>query len=212
VFAFEDGRIVGPERLSTLGVRAVREQTAVGSSLFAQPLMIAAVPLEEGSGSRAQGPEGQGEDASSEAGEATRMMSPEERARAVIERLEERVRAAGVIDSAGALDVAERADYLALLRRWYYRPEKQRAGAILFPNPDGGWPVRRLLNAAAREALGPPREAAAVDREAAKEMKTRVLHEGREGVERVVPVLPKRSRKKIQPMNRVPDGPSTKEE
>ena len=27
-------------------------------------------------------------------------------------------------------------------------------------------------------------------------MKTRVLHEGREGVERVVPVLPKRSRRK----------------
>jgi hypothetical protein len=33
-----------------------------------------------------------------------------------------------------------------------------------------------------------------VDREAAKEMKTRVLHEGREGVERVVPMLPKRKR------------------
>jgi hypothetical protein len=212
VFCFVQGRIVGPERLSTLGVRAVREQTAVGSSLFAQPLMIAAVPLEEGPGSRAQGPEGQGEDAGSEASEATQMMSPEQRARAVIERLDERVRAAGVIDSAGALDVAERADYLALLRRWYYRPEKQRAGAILFPNPDGAWPVRRLLNAAAREALGPPRESAPVDREAAKEMKTRVLHEGREGVQRVVPVLPKRSRKKIQPMNRVPDGPSVKEE
>jgi hypothetical protein len=190
VFAFEQGRIEGPERLSTLGVRAVREQTAVGSSLFAQPLMIAAVPLDEGSGSRAQGPEEQPEDAGSQASEATRMMSPEERARAVIERLEGRVR------SAGAVDVEERGDFLALLRRWYYRPEKQRRGAILFPNADGAWPVRRLLNAAAREALGPPREAAAVDREAAKEMKTRVLHEGREGVERVVPVLPKRARKK----------------
>jgi hypothetical protein len=33
-----------------------------------------------------------------------------------------------------------------------------------------------------------------VDREAAKEMKTRVLHPGREGVERVVPVLPKRAK------------------
>ena len=49
VFAFELGRIAGPERLSTLGVRAVREQTAVGSSLFAQPLMLAPVPLEEAS-------------------------------------------------------------------------------------------------------------------------------------------------------------------
>ncbi|HXS12524.1 MAG TPA: hypothetical protein VN734_07465 [Acidobacteriaceae bacterium] len=182
VFAFGEergGRIVGPERLSTLGVRAVREQTAVGSSLFAQPLMIAAVPLEEG------------ELGSEEVGESGgAALSPEERARAVIERLEARAR------EAGATDIAERCDYLALLRRWHYRPEKQRAGAILFPNPDGAWPVRRLLNAAAREALGPPREAAPVDREAAQEMKTRVLHEGREGVERVVTVLPKRSRRK----------------
>jgi hypothetical protein len=174
VFGFELGRIAGPERLSTLGVRAVREQTVVGSSLFAQPLMIAAVPLEE--------------PADIEAGEAVTVLSPEERTRAVIERLEERVR------EEGAPEIDERCDYLALLRRWYYRPENKRAGAILFPATDGAWPIRRLLNAAAREALGPPKEAAAVDREAAKEMKTRVLHEGREGVERVVPVLPKRKR------------------
>ena len=133
-------------------------------------------------------------------------MSPEERARAAIERLEEQVRAAGTPE------IEERCDYLALLRRWYYRPEKQRAGAILFPNPDGGWPLRRLLNAAAREALGPPREAAPVDREAAKEMKTRVLHEGREGVERVVPVLPKRGRrKKVSPADEASDKPPSKD-
>jgi len=183
VFAFEDGRIVGPERLSTLGVRAVREQTAVGSSLFAQPLMLAAVP-EQGAGQQVS------ESASQEAGGSAAALSPEERARAVIDRLEERVR------HAGAPEIEERCDYLALLRRWYYRPEKQRAGAILFPNSDGAWPMRRLLNAAAREVLGSPRENAAVDREAAKEMKTRVLHPGREGVERVVPVLPKRGRAK----------------
>jgi hypothetical protein len=186
VFAFEQGRIVGPERLSTLGVRAVREQTAVGSSLFAQPLMLAAVPLGEAS-------QQVSELASQRVGEAAQTvatLNPEERARAVIARLEERV------SEAGAPEIDERCDYLALLRRWYYRPENKRAGAILFPNPDGGWPVRRLLNAAAREALGSPREAPPVDREAAKEMKTRVLHEGREGVERVVPVLPKRARRK----------------
>jgi hypothetical protein len=76
--------------------------------------------------------------------------------------------------------------------------------------------MRRLLNAAAREALGKPREMAGVDREAAreaaKEMKTRVLHEGREGVERVVPVLPKRSRsEKTAPADVVHDGPGAKE-
>jgi hypothetical protein len=140
--------------------------------------MRAAVPLEGESASQPVG----------EAAEPAAALNPEERGRAVIERLEERVR------EVGTPEIDERCDYLALMRRWYYRPEKQRAGAILFPNPEGAWPVRRLLNAAAREALGPPREAAPVDREAAKEMKTRVLHEGREGVERVVPVLPKRSR------------------
>jgi hypothetical protein len=206
VFAFEDGRIVGPERLSTLGVRAVREQTAVGSSLFAQPLMLAAVPLEESGGVDAEDAAIQraSDPASDQASGSREVLNPEERARAMIARLEERVR------EAGPPEIDERCDYLALLRRWYYRPEKQRAGAILFPNPDGGWPVRRLLNAAAREALGPPREAATVDREAAKEMKTRVLHEGREGVERVVPVLPKRSRrKKSVPANGVTDPPTT---
>jgi hypothetical protein len=190
IFAFEQGQIVGPERLSTLGVRAVREQTAVGSSLFAQPLMIAAVPLDNPSEQARRGPREEASQQGGEAAETAAAMNPEERAKAVIERLE------GRVSDAGIPEIDERCDYLALLRRWYYRPEKQRAGAILFPNADGGWPVRRLLNAAAREALGPPREAGPVDREAAKEMKTRVLHEGREGVERVVPVLPKRGRGK----------------
>ncbi len=45
VFLMEGGCIAGPERLSTLGVRAVKEQTSVGSCLFAQPLMLQAVPL-----------------------------------------------------------------------------------------------------------------------------------------------------------------------
>ena len=201
VFAFEQGRIVGPERLSTLGVRAVREQTAVGSSLFAQPLMLAAVPLEEASPQNSElADQRVSELAIQQDDEAAAVLNPEERARALIERLDVRVHEVGVPE------IDERCDCLALLRRWYYRPEKQRAGAILFPNLDGAWPIRRLLNAAAREALGPPREAVPVDREAAKEMKTRVLHEGREGVERVVPVLPKR-RKKVAPA----DVPSIKE-
>jgi hypothetical protein len=206
VFLFDKGRLCGPERLSTLGVRAVREQTAVGSSLFAQPLMLAAVPLEEPAGgkedSKADGPE----DGETVARKATTVESPEKRAAAVVARLEERAA------EAGEPEPLERGDYLALLRRWYYRPEKQRVGAVLLPNPDGGWPMRRLLNAAAREALGKPREIAPVDREAFAGMKTKVIHAGREDVERVVPVLPKRSRtKKTAPAEVPHDGPSAKE-
>jgi excinuclease ABC subunit C len=186
VLLLERGRIVGPERLSTLGVRAVREQTAVGSSLFAQPLMLAAVPLEdEGTGPRAQGPEDD---------RPMSVASPEERARAVLLRLAERA------DEAGEAETAERCDYLSLFRRWYYRPEKQRAGEVFLPNADASWPVRRLLNGAARVVLGDPVQMDAVNREAAREklkaVKTKVIHPGREGVERLVPVLPKRSRRK----------------
>jgi excinuclease ABC subunit C len=46
--------------------------------------------------------------------------------------------------------------------------------------------------------LGPPAAVAPVDRDAAREatkaVKTKVIHAGREGVEREVPVLPTRSR------------------
>lgn len=198
LYLLERGRIVGPKRLSTLGVRAVREQTAVGSSLFAQPLMLEAVPEEPGNREQGAGIGPGGEADGSAPTSQTRDvghpssaqvgLSPEERARAVVAKLE--ARAGGV----GEPSSAELGDALALFRRWYYRPAKHRAGEVILPNADGTWPVRRLLNAAARVALGPPKEAAPVDREAAKVMKTRVLHEGRPDVERVVPVLPKRSR------------------
>ena len=137
VFLFERGRIVGPERLSTLGVRAVREQTAVGSSLFAQPLMLAAVPLAEENplasevekrdeaGLAASLPTSQNRDMGHPLSPpvlSSASLSPEERARAMLLRLAERA------DEAGEAEIAERCDYLSLFRRWYYRPEKQRAG------------------------------------------------------------------------------------
>jgi hypothetical protein len=170
IFLLVAGCIVGPERLSTLGVRAVKEQTSVGSSLFAQPLMLQAVPLE---------------------GETTETTdtasSPEDRARTALEALEGRV--------APSNDLAMLSDHLSLLRRWYYRPEKQRTGEAFLPNPDGSWPVRRILRCAARQVIGDPKPLPDVQREAAskaaKVVKTRILHEGRPDVERVVPVITK---------------------
>jgi hypothetical protein len=164
------GCIVGPERLSTLGVRAVKEQTSVGSSLFAQPLMLQAVPLEG---------------AAAETADASN--SPEDRARTVLDALEALV--------SPSHDLTMLSDHLSLFRRWYYRPEKQRTGEAFLPNPDGSWPVRRILRGAARQALGEPKPLPEVQREAAKkaakDVKTRILHEGRPDVERVVPVITK---------------------
>src|SRR5260370_35072624 len=116
LFLLEGGCLVGPEPLSTPGVRAVREQTSVGSSLFAQPLMLQAIPLE-------------GEPA---AGSATN--SPEERATHALTALEQK---AGKPN-----DLALLSDHLSLLRRWYYRPEKQRIGEIFFATDDRTWPIR----------------------------------------------------------------------
>jgi excinuclease ABC subunit C len=169
LFLLEGGCLIGPERMSTLGVRAVREQTSVGSSLFAQPLMLQAVPLE-------------GESAEDTAN------SPEQRAVNVITTLTEKADICS--------DVALLSDHLSLLRRWYYRPEKQRYGEIFLPNDDGSWPIRRILRGAARMVIGDPKVIPDVQRDAAastaKEIKTRILHEGRPDVERVVAVPPKR--------------------
>jgi excinuclease ABC subunit C len=167
VFLAEGGCLAGPARLSTLGVRAVKEQTSVGSSLFAQPLMLQAVPLED-------------------SGIPSSVDSPEERAKTVLGMLAEKVGGAG--------DVALLSDHLSLLRRWYYRPEKQRAGEVFLPNADGSWPVRRILRGAARMVIGEPAAMADTQRDAAASAKVKILHEGREGVERVVPVV-KRGRK-----------------
>ena len=136
VFLLANGHLTGPAYLSTLGVRAVREQTAVGSSLFAQPLMLAPVPLEDTAPAN----------------------TPEDRARAALDHL------AALAATPAPLD--ELCDALSLFRRWYYRPEKQRTGEVFLPTPEGAWPIRRILNGAARLVLGPPTEAPPVDRDA----------------------------------------------
>ncbi len=205
VFLLEHGHLAGPEPLSTLGIRAVREQTAVGSSLFAQPLMLAPVPLDEpspapiiepsqnsvilsaGAGPH-PAPQSKDPDAARTASTPNTLSTtnPEDRARTVLNTLSAQTETTP--------DIADLCDTLSLFRRWYYRPEKQRTGEVFLPNPDHSWPIRRILNGAARVVLGPPTLAPAVDREAAKALKTKKLHEGREGIERDVPVLPKRSR------------------
>jgi hypothetical protein len=145
VFLLEAGWLVGPARLSTLGVRAVKEQTSVGSSLFAQPLMLQAVPME---------------DAGSAPSEPPPAESPEARAAALIASLEEQASA--------PTDMGTLSDHLSLLRRWYYRPEKQRAGEVFFPNADGSWPLRRILRGAARMTLGEPAPMAETQRDLAE--------------------------------------------
>lgn len=143
LFLFADGCLRGPEVVSLLGVRLAKEQAEVGSSLFAQPMMLAAVPLEEGSaGQDRPVSESAAASASSEQvmGQTPPAGTAEERLLLAVARLEE---------TAGAEDAAVLGDYLAMLRRWYYRPEKQREG-VLFQQEKDAWPVRKMVRAAAK--------------------------------------------------------------
>jgi hypothetical protein len=45
-----------------------------------------------------------------------------------------------------------RQGHLALLKRWYYRPEAKRTGEIFFLDHDGRWPVRAILRGVGRVA------------------------------------------------------------
>jgi hypothetical protein len=45
-----------------------------------------------------------------------------------------------------------RQGHLALLKRWYYRPEARRAGEIFFPDAENRWPIKSILRGIGRVA------------------------------------------------------------
>jgi hypothetical protein len=50
---------------------------------------------------------------------------------------------------------------LALLKRWYYRPEVRRSGEIFFPDGESRWPLKTLLRGIGRiaaKAIAPAHE------------------------------------------------------
>jgi excinuclease ABC subunit C len=135
VFLFEDGRLRGPVGFSTLGMRIQNEQ-AGPTSLFAQPLAIEPVP-ETGNGEQGIG---NSPDA-----------APVKVARGMLEGRMETVLEA-LAGEATAATATTRQAHLALLKRWYYRPEVRRVGEVFFPDAEGGWPVKALLRGAGRVA------------------------------------------------------------
>lgn len=154
LFLFAEGCLRGPHTISLLGVRLAREQAEVGSSLFAQPMMLAAVPLHEpGLVSAVSAIPDTPAFSTTQKPPASQdtTASAEERLLAAIALLEA---------TPGTDDPAVLGDHLAILRRWYYRPEKQREGA-LFLQEKNAWPARKIIRAAAKlltPAPPPPRE------------------------------------------------------
>ena len=53
---------------------------------------------------------------------------------------------------AGSPSATVRQGHLALLKRWYYRPEVKREGEVCFPEDDGHWPIKSMLRSVGRVA------------------------------------------------------------
>ena len=72
-------------------------------------------------------------------------------ARGILEsRLEETLAALSTPTTAPSSTI--RQGHLALLKRWYYRPEAKRAGEIFFPDADDHWPIKAMLRGIGRVA------------------------------------------------------------
>jgi hypothetical protein len=181
VFLFENGRLRGPASFSTLGMRIQNEQSG-STSLFAQPMAIEAVPEGGNLGSegareqaskraREQGREGaevntdpsggvlEGRDFSradsSQPNEgALAPATPSAPAKIPRGLLESRLETALAELSAPVAPPSAtiRQGHLALLKRWYYRPEARRTGEIFFPDAEDRWPVKAILRGIGRVA------------------------------------------------------------
>jgi excinuclease UvrABC nuclease subunit len=153
VFLFEHGRLRGPAGFSTLGMRIQNEQSG-SSSLFAQPIVIEPIPENtEISDQRSEiSPNRTAENETRpEAAVEVGAAAPAKIQRGVLESRMEAALAA----PAEASDVASatlRQGHLALLKRWYYRPEARRTGEIFFPDAEGHWPLKAILRGAGRVA------------------------------------------------------------
>jgi excinuclease ABC subunit C len=160
VFLFDNGRLRGPVAFSTVGMRIQNEQSG-SSSLFAQPVAMEAVPESseqatpaskdrspatpaENEGTREQEARNQGSGGRSQS-------APLKFARGMLEARLEDVLAA-LARGSEAPSAAERQGHMALLKRWYYRPEAKRDGEIFFPDAEGHWPVKSILRGVGRIA------------------------------------------------------------
>ena len=162
-FLFDHGSLRGPAAFSTVGMRIQNEQSG-SSSLFAQPMAME--PVVEELGAREQVNKGtdQQETGNREQGtESAELETKQSERAAKMTRtiLESRLEAAlaELAAASGEPDPTQRQGHLALLKRWYYRPEAKRTGEIFFPDAEDQWPIKPILRGIGRVAaksLAPP--------------------------------------------------------
>ncbi|HEV2462649.1 MAG TPA: UvrB/UvrC motif-containing protein [Acidobacteriaceae bacterium] len=124
LFQLAQGCLTGPVPYSVLGMRHQNEQSG-SSSLFAQPMALQPVPLDECGAP------------------AVALASRDE----LESRLDESIAA---LEQHTPSTTQQTADHLCLFARWYYRPQTKRVGEVCFAQPDGALPKKALLRAISR--------------------------------------------------------------
>ena len=125
VFLYEAGAWRGPAPFSVLGMRIQNEQSG-SSSLYPQPLAIQPVP---------------------EADSSVSIKASRDILEARLETALESLSA-----SRPQPNSTVRQGHLALLTRWYYRPQQKRVGEICFPEGPTQWPLKSMLRSIGRVA------------------------------------------------------------
>jgi hypothetical protein len=175
IFLYENGSLTGPAGFSTLGMRIQNEHSG-STSLFAHPMAVEAIPEAEDSEqtkNQIAFLEGTGLSPCINATKSGGASAPEEHflgdavavpdcseivsnqpAKLARGTLEARMEAAlaALAEDSEAPSATLRQGYLALVKRWYYRPEARREGEIFFPDADGRWPLKALLRGVGRVA------------------------------------------------------------
>jgi excinuclease ABC subunit C len=127
LFLLTHGALDGPVPYSVAGMRHQNEQSG-SSSLFAQPVAIEAIPLNE-SGAP-----------------VVKLAARDE----LESRLEEALTALQEQTEEKPNRPQGTADHLCLFSRWYYRPQAKRIGEVCFTQPNGEVQKKALLRAISR--------------------------------------------------------------
>ncbi|MBB6147089.1 hypothetical protein HNQ77_005074 [Silvibacterium bohemicum] len=127
LFLLAKGCLSGPVPYSVAGMRHHNEHSG-SSSLFAQPVAVEAVPLQEGGAPAVQ-------------------LASRDTLEARLDEVLGSLRSRTAENRGGPQTVA---DHLCLFSRWYYRPQARRIGEVCFAEPGGEIPKRPLLRAISR--------------------------------------------------------------
>ncbi len=164
VFLYQDGLLRGPVAFSTIGMRIQNEQSG-STSLFAQPMAIEPItealpaPMATGEVGDLKGTgvspyietSDRGGALAPEGASPEIAAPPTKLPRGLLEARMEAALAALAEPSANPSPTL-RQGHLALLKRWYYRPEVRRSGEIFFPVAEAHWPVKAMLRGVGRVA------------------------------------------------------------